>query len=75
MNIYAVTISGRKYLFSGNLSPSIISYIDDYCDNLSVKKVSSEPLKIYMSLIDSIRHKFGTNIELIEIEHIFRINL
>ena len=44
MKLYAVTISGHKYYYTGDLSASDIKMIDEYCDTLNCPADSKDVL-------------------------------
>ena len=75
MILYAVTISGHKYYFTGKLSEDSISMIDKYCDTLNGRKIAYDYKSAFSHLYSFICNELGCRIEIICMEHIFRINL
>ena len=75
MVVYAVTISGHKYYFTGKLSESSISMIDEYCEALNGREIVSDHKSAFSRLYNYICTDLGCKIEPISIEHVFRINL
>lgn len=75
MILYAVTISGQKYYFTGKLSESSISMIDKYCDTINGREITTDHKKAFSRLYNFICNDLESKIEPISIEHVFRINL
>ena len=72
MKLYAVTISGHKYYFIGDLTASDIKKIDKYCDTLNQLTDSKDVLSILKRFINNNLKCF---FDQVAIEYIFRINL
>lgn len=72
MKLYAVTISGHKYYYTGDLSTSDIKMIYEYCDTLNHLADSKDVLS---SLQWFINNNLRRSFDQVAIEHIFRINL
>ena len=75
MILYAVTISGYKYYFTGDISESSIKMIDKFCDSLNDREIMTNSKCTFAYLYNYIRNDLGCKIEPISIEHVFRINL
>lgn len=72
MKLYAVTISGHKYYYTGDLSTSDIKMIYEYYDTLNHLADSKDVLS---SLQWFINNNLRRSFDQVAIEHIFRINL
>lgn len=75
MKLFTVTISGDKFYFLGDISPSIATKIDRYCLIINREIVSDNSVEIFVSLLKYICIDLGCDVEPLSIEHIFRINL
>ena len=74
MKLYAVTIRGRKYYFSGDLTPEAIEAIEQFCLNLEMNKNNAHHQILFESVLKYTVSSLGFEIIPINIEHIFRIN-
>jgi len=75
MKLYSVSISGKKYYFLGIIPSSLIALIDDHCGSHNNDNSTHDPEEALSELYRYIRHELKCNINTINIEHIFRINL
>ena len=75
MALYAITISGNKYYFTGDLSESTVAIIDEFCrtftDHDSLLDQKSAHSRLYGFICCDLKCKINP----LRIEHIFRINL
>ena len=74
MKLYSVSISGKKYYFLGKIPSSIIGFIDDYCDNY-LNNSTRDPEIAFSELYKYVCYDLQCNINPVDIEHVFRINL
>lgn len=75
MQLYAVTISGHKYYFTGKLSEFHIKMIDEFCSTFNERETTTNHKRAFSSLNNFIRNDLKCNIEFVDMGHIFRINL
>ena len=74
MELYAVTISGHKHYFTGKLSELDIKMIDEFCNTLNEREITTNHNSVFSCLNNFIRNDLRCKIEFINIRHIFRIN-
>lgn len=74
MGLYAVTIRGYKYYFSGNLTSEAINAIESFCQNLERNSKSVDAVALFDRLISYISSELGLPISPVNVEHVFRIN-
>lgn len=75
MKLYSVSISGKKYYFYGEISPSIIGMIEDYCRSHNNDESVHDPETAFSELYRYVRYKLQCSISPVSIERVFRINL
>lgn len=74
MKLYTITISGKKFYFTGCLAPCLYDQIEQFCrDGLS--NANSSPQILFELLIQYITTELRQEITPIEVEHIFRVNI
>lgn len=74
MKLYAATIRGFKYYFSGDLTPETINASERFCLKLEEDGQSANTTILFEHLINYIGSELGAPVTPVNIEHIFRIN-
>lgn len=74
MKLYTVTIRGRKYYFSGVLTPEAIQASERYCLDLELNNKNTHHATLFEYLLKYIESTLGFAVIPISVEHIFRIN-
>ena len=74
MNLYAVTIRGFKYYFSGDLSLQAIQASENFCLTLKKDANSFDTNILFERLLSYIDSELGLSVTPVNIEHIFRVN-
>lgn len=74
MRLYIVTICGRKFYFTGDLTAEITEATEHFCIQLEPDMKNSNPQKLFFLLLNHIKTDWDCPVEPVNIEHIFRIN-
>lgn len=74
MKLYTVTIRGRKYYFSGNLTQKAIQACDLFCLDLELNYKDTPHETLFEYLLKYIESTLGFSVNPIAVDHIFRIN-
>ena len=74
MKLYVVTIRGRKYYFSGDLTSEAIQASERYCLDMEVNNTDTNHATLFKHLLKYIDSTLGYAVVPICVDHIFRIN-
>lgn len=74
MKLYTATIRGRKYYFSGDLTPEAIRASEQFCLNLEMNAPNAHHQTLFECLLKYIELDLEFEVVSINVEHIFRIN-
>ena len=74
MKLYAVTIRGFKYYFSGYLSLQAIQASEHFCLALEKDANSFDTNVLFERLLSYIDSELGLSVTPVNMEHIFRVN-
>ena len=74
MNLYTVTIRGRKYYFSGDLNAEDIKSCELFCLQLESQEKNVHPKILFESFLHYIDSNLKCAVSPINVEHVFRIN-
>lgn len=74
MNLYAVTIYGHKFYFTGELTAEATEAAEHFCAQLECNANDSDPRKLLMLLLRHIESGLASPVVPVGVKHIFRIN-
>lgn len=74
MKLYAITIYGHKFYFTGELRPETTTAVEHFCRQLESDMNETAPQKPFAFLLNYIKSTYNCPVTPINIEHIFRIN-
>ena len=75
MKLYAITISGKKFYFWGEMPSCVVQEIDNRCREISGRTTNKNAQKVFNSILEYIVINYDCQVIPSRIEHIFRINL
>ena len=74
MKLYAATIWGHKFYFTGHLTAEATEAIEHFCVQLNPIANKSTPQKLFELLINYIESELNYSVAPVDVEHIFRVN-
>lgn len=74
MKLYAVTIRGYKFYFSGDLSDEVVGAIEEFCNKLEKDAKAVDEQTLFTLLLSHIDLDLGVSVTQVNVDHIFRIN-
>lgn len=71
--IYALTINGTMYFLSGSIPENLYSSFDTIAKNFSINSNIQDELNICQEFIKYIFENYNLNLEILKVNHVFRI--
>lgn len=73
MNIYAITISGEKFYFLGELLEQECVSIEQECKRISQKKLQLSAEEVLSNFLETLDRSLVNKMLFFKIQHVFRI--